>query len=52
MDIREAVTIFKTLTSEARLSIFRLLVKRASDGLVAREIAERLALPKAPPHST
>lgn len=46
MNTKEAVTVFEALTSEARLSIFRLLVKHAPDGLVAGEIAQKLALPK------
>lgn len=46
MNTKEAATVFEALTSEARLSIFRLLVKHAPDGLVAGEIAQKLALPK------
>jgi DNA-binding transcriptional ArsR family regulator len=46
MEIKTAVTIFEALTSEARLSIFRLLVKYAPTGLVAGEIARMLDIPK------
>ena len=46
METRAATTIFEALTSEARLSIFRLLVKYAPDGLVAGEIARMLDIPK------
>jgi len=46
METKTAVTIFEVLTSEARLSIFRLLVKYAPDGLVAGEIARMLNIPK------
>jgi DNA-binding transcriptional ArsR family regulator len=46
MKIKTAATIFEVLASEARLSIFRLLVKFAPDGLVAGEIARKLGIPK------
>ena len=46
MDAKTATTIFEVLTSEARLAIFRLLVKYAPDGLVAGEIARMLGIPK------
>jgi len=46
MEIKTATIIFEALTSEARLSIFRLLVKYAPDGLVAGEIARMLDIPK------
>ena len=46
MDTKNAATIFEVLASEARLSIFRLLVKYAPDGLVAGEIARMLDIPK------
>jgi len=39
MDTKNAAVIFEVLSSEARLIIFRLLVKHAPDGLVAGEIA-------------
>ncbi|MDR0477729.1 MAG: ArsR family transcriptional regulator [Desulfobulbaceae bacterium] len=46
MDTKTAATIFAALTSEARLAIFRLLVKYAPAGLVAGEIARMLDIPK------
>jgi len=46
MESKTATTIFEVLTSEARLSIFRLLVKYAPDGLVAGEISRMLGIPK------
>ena len=46
METKAAITIFEALTSEARLSIFRLLVKYAPGGLVAGEIARMLDIPK------
>ena len=46
METKTATTIFEVLTSEARLSVFRLLVKYAPGGLVAGEIARMLDIPK------
>jgi DNA-binding transcriptional ArsR family regulator len=46
METKIATTIFEVLTSEARLSIFRLLVKYAPDGLIAGEISRMLDIPK------
>lgn len=46
METKTATTVFEVLTSEARLSIFRLLVKYAPGGLVAGEIARMLDIPK------
>lgn len=46
METKTATTIFEVLTSEARLAIFRLLVKYAPDGLVAGEISRLLDIPK------
>jgi DNA-binding transcriptional ArsR family regulator len=46
METKTAATIFEVLASEARLSIFHLLVKYAPDGLVAGEIARMLDIPK------
>jgi DNA-binding transcriptional ArsR family regulator len=46
METKTATTIFEALTSEARLSIFRLLVKYSPGGLVAGEIARMLDIPK------
>ena len=41
-----ATIIFEALTSEARLSIFRLLVRYAPGGLVAGDISRMLGIPK------
>lgn len=46
MKIKTATTIFEVLASEVRLSIFRLLVKYAPEGLVAGEISQMLDIPK------
>ena len=46
METKTATAIFEVLTSEARLAIFRLLVKYAPGGLVAGEIARMLNIPK------
>ena len=46
METKTVVTIFEALTSEARLAIFRLLVKYAPDGLVAGDISRLLDIPK------
>ena len=46
MEIKTAAAIFEVLASEARLSVFRLLVKHAPDGLVAGEIARLTGMPK------
>ena len=46
MKIKTATTIFEVLSSEVRLSIFRLLVKYAPEGLVAGEISQMLDIPK------
>ena len=46
VEIKTATTIFEALISEARLSIFRLLVKYAPGGLIAGEIARMLGIPK------
>jgi DNA-binding transcriptional ArsR family regulator len=46
METKTATTIFEVLTSEARLSIFRLLVKYAPDGVIAGEIARMLGIPR------
>lgn len=46
MKTKTATTIFEVLTSEARLAIFRLLVKYAPAGLVAGDIAKMLDIPK------
>lgn len=46
METKTAVAIFEVLTSEVRLTVFRLLVKYAPNGLVAGEIAQMLDIPK------
>ena len=46
METKKATVIFEALTSEARLSIFRLLIKYAPDGLFAGEISRMLGIPK------
>ena len=46
METKAAANIFETLASEARLSIFRLLVKYAPDGLIAGDISRLLDIPK------
>ena len=46
MEPKTAAVIFEVLASEARLAIFRLLVKYAPDGLVAGEIARLTGIPK------
>ena len=46
METKTVTSIFEVLTSEARLAVFRLLVKYAPDGLVAGEIARILDIPK------
>ncbi len=46
MNTKTAAALFEVLTSETRLSIFRLLVKYAPAGLVAGEIARMLDIPK------
>ena len=46
METKTVTTIFEVLASEARLAIFRLLVKYAPDGLVAGEIARLTGIPK------
>ena len=42
METKLASTIFEALSSDVRLSLFRLLVKYAPEGLVAGEIAKHL----------
>ncbi len=46
MEANTATQIFEALTSAARLSIFRLLVKHAPDGLVAGELSRLAEIPK------
>jgi len=45
MDNRTATTIFESLASGIRLDVFRLLVTKGTDGMVAGEIASTLDLP-------
>ena len=45
METKHATTIFEALASDARLDIFRLLVKHAPDGLVAGEVSRQLDIP-------
>jgi len=45
METMTAAKLFEALSSDARLGIFRLLVKHAPDGLVAGEIARHLEMP-------
>lgn len=45
MDKTTATTIFESLSSGVRLDIFRLLVKKGLDGMVAGEIASTLGIP-------
>ena len=46
VDTTNAAVIFEVLASEARLAVFRLLVKYAPEGLVAGEISRHLDIPK------
>lgn len=45
MDKITATTIFESLSSGVRLDVFRLLVKKGLDGMVAGEIASALDIP-------
>lgn len=45
MDKITATTIFESLSSGVRLDVFRLLVKKGLDGMVAGEIATTLDVP-------
>jgi len=40
-----AVTVFETLSSGVRLDVYRLLVRKGVDGMVAGEIAAKLNVP-------
>ena len=44
MQTQHAATLFEALSSALRLSLFRLLVKHAPDGLVAGDIAKALGV--------
>lgn len=45
MEKSTAITIFESLSSGVRLDIFRLLVKKGAEGMVAGEIAATLDVP-------
>lgn len=45
MDKNIATTVFESLSSGVRLDVFRLLVKKGMEGIVAGEIASTLDLP-------
>ena len=45
MDKNTATSIFESLSSGVRLDVFRLLVKKGFDGMVAGEIAATLSIP-------
>ena len=45
MDNRVATIVFESLSSGVRLDVYRLLVKRGMDGMVAGEIAAALDIP-------
>ena|SRR5579872_504965 len=45
MKVREAVQSLGALASDARLSVFRLLVKRGPEGYTPSELIERLDIP-------
>ena len=47
MEKRTATSIFESLSSGLRLDVFRLLVKRGPEGMVAGEIATTLDVPPA-----
>ncbi|MFU8814877.1 MAG: ArsR/SmtB family transcription factor [Pseudomonadales bacterium] len=45
MDTHTATSIFESLSSGLRLDLYRLLVKRGAEGMVAGEIASTLGVP-------
>jgi DNA-binding transcriptional ArsR family regulator len=45
MKAKDAITAFGALASEARLSVYRLLVKRGPEGYTPSELAGRLDVP-------
>ena len=45
MEKNTALTVFESLSSGIRLDVFRLLVRKGTEGLVAGEIASTLDLP-------
>src|SRR5699024_10679232 len=45
MEKKVATTIFESLSSSVRLDVYRLLVRKGMDGMVAGEIATALEIP-------
>lgn len=45
MDIKDAITVFDTLSQETRLGAFRLLVQAGPNGLAAGALSEELGIP-------
>jgi ArsR family transcriptional regulator len=45
MKAHEAISALSALASEARLAVYRLLVKRGPDGYIPSELAQKLDLP-------
>lgn len=45
MEQNTAITVFESLSSGVRLDVYRLLVKKGPEGLVAGEIATKLDVP-------
>ena len=45
MKSKDAISALSALASEARLAVFRLLVKRGPDGFTPSELSERLGVP-------
>jgi ArsR family transcriptional regulator, arsenate/arsenite/antimonite-responsive transcriptional repressor len=45
MKTKEAIDALGALASEARLTVYRLLVKRGPEGYIPSELAERLGMP-------
>lgn len=45
MKSKEALSVLSALASEARLAVFRLLVKRGPDGFTPSELSGRLGVP-------
>jgi ArsR family transcriptional regulator, arsenate/arsenite/antimonite-responsive transcriptional repressor len=45
MNKKSAITIFESLSSTVRLDVYRLLIKKGTDGMVAGEIASTLDVP-------
>lgn len=47
MKTKEAVKALSALAQESRLEVFRLLVRRGTNGMAAGELSEKLGLPPA-----